>query len=137
MEKTISKSKTLVALRCNPNGSKELQQQVQELFDHDYIRKSMSPYSVPTLFVHKKDGTWHMCVDFRVINNIAIKYGFSISRLDDMLDELHASKVFSKIDFRSGYHQIRMKEGNKWTIIFKIKYGLYEWLVMLINFYFN
>jgi hypothetical protein len=119
-----------VAYRTNPEETKEIQRQVLEHLDHRYVWESLSPCAVPVILVPKKNGTWRMCVDYRAINNITIHYRFPIPTLDDMLDELSCSIIFTKIDLWSCYHQIRMKLGDEYETALKTKFGLYGWLVM-------
>ena len=99
--------------KSNSEETKELQRQVDELLDKGWARESLSPFAVPVILVPKKDGAWHMCTNCRAVNAIIVKYRHPIPRLDDMLDELHDAVIFTKIDLKCGYHQIRIKEGDE------------------------
>ncbi|KAL5561945.1 hypothetical protein UlMin_031692 [Ulmus minor] len=116
--------------RMAPTELKELQIQLQELIDKRFIRPSHSPWGAPVLFVKKKDGTMRMCIDYRELNKVTIKNKYPLPRIDDLFDQLKGATVFSKIDLRSGYHQLKIRESDIPKTAFRSRYGHYEFLVM-------
>jgi hypothetical protein len=108
----------------------ELKKQIDELSEKCYIRPSTSPWAAPVLFVEKKDGTRRMCTDYRALNEVTIKNKYPLPRIEDLFDQLRGASVFSKIDLRSGYHQLRIRPSDIPKTVFITMYGLYEFTVM-------
>jgi hypothetical protein len=108
----------------------ELKKQIDELLEKGYIRPSTSPWAAPMLFVEKKDGTKMMCIYYRALNEVTIKNNYPLPRIEDLFGQLSGSSVFSKIDLRSGYHQLRIWPSDIPKTAFFTKYGLYEFIVM-------
>lgn len=108
----------------------ELKEQIQDLLSQGFIRPSASPWGALVLLVKKKDGTFRMCIDYRQLNKVTIKNKYPLPRIDDLLDQILGASVFSKIDLRSGYHQIRVKKEDIPKTAIRTRYGHYEFLVM-------
>ncbi|KAH9658749.1 Endonuclease [Citrus sinensis] len=121
---------SIAPYRMAPAELKELKIQLQELVDKEFIRPSVSPWGAPVLFVKKKDGTLRLCVDYRQLNKVTVRNKYPLPRIDDLFDQLQGAHVFSKIDLRSGYHQLRIKEADVPKTAFRTRYGHYEFLVM-------
>ncbi|GJS56910.1 putative reverse transcriptase domain-containing protein [Tanacetum coccineum] len=116
--------------RLAPSEMQELSNQLQELADRGFIRPSTSPWGAPILFVKKKDGSFRMCIDYRELNKLTIKNRYPLPRIDDLFDQLQGSSVYSKIDLRSGYHQLRVRDEDIPKTAFRTRYGHYEFQVM-------
>ncbi|GKB98892.1 putative reverse transcriptase domain-containing protein [Tanacetum coccineum] len=116
--------------RLAPSEMKELMSQLQELLDKGFIRPSSSPWGAPILFVKKKDGSMRMCIDYRELNKVTVKNVYPLPRIDDLFDQLQGARWFSKIDLRSGYHQLKVQEEDIPKTAFRTRYGHYEFVVM-------
>jgi hypothetical protein len=112
---------------------KELQMQLEELLKKGYIRPSVSLWGAPILFVKNKDGTLRLCIDFRQLNKYTVKNKYPLPRIYDLFYQLRGAKIFSKIDLRSGYHQVRIKEEYINKISFRTRYGHYEFVVVPVG----
>jgi hypothetical protein len=108
----------------------ELKKQTDQLLEKGYIRPSTSPWAAPVLFVEKKDGTKRMCIDYRALIEVTVKNKYPLPRIEDLFDQLRGASVFSKIDLRLGYHQLRIRPSDISKTSFITKYGLYEFMVM-------
>jgi hypothetical protein len=104
--------------------------QLKELLDLGLIRPSVSPWGAPVIFIRKKDGSWRLCIDYRQLNKATIKNQYPLPRIDDLFDQMKGATVFSKIDLRSGYHQLRIKEDDVPNTTFKTRFGHYEFTVL-------
>nr|GEW80122.1 putative reverse transcriptase domain-containing protein [Tanacetum cinerariifolium] len=116
--------------RLTPSEMQELSTQLQELSDNEFIRPSSSPWGAPVLFVKKKDGSLRMCIDYHELNKLTVKNRYPLPRIDDLFDQLQRSSVYSKIELRSGYHQLRVRDEDIPKTAFRTRYGHYEFQVM-------
>ncbi|WMV54884.1 hypothetical protein MTR67_048269, partial [Solanum verrucosum] len=124
---------SITPYRMAPAELRELKAQLQELLEKGFIRPSVSPWGAPVLFVKKKDGTLRLCIDFRQLKKITIKNRYPLPRIDDLFDQLKGAKVFSIIDLRSGYHQLRVREKDIPKTALRTRYGHYDFLVMPVR----
>jgi hypothetical protein len=104
-----------------------------ELQEAGYIRLNSSPYGAPVLFVQKKEGSQGMCVDYRTLNDVTMKNEYPLPCIEALFNQMRGARVFSKIDFRTGYHQVKIRPSDIPKIAFLTRYGLYEFTVMLFR----
>ena len=116
--------------RMTPVELQELKVQIQELPGKGFIRPSTSPWGAQVLFAKKKDKTLRLCIDYRQLNRVMIKNRYPLPRIDDLFDQLRGAQVYSKIDLRTGYHQLRVREADILKTTFRTRYGHFEFTVM-------
>ena len=116
--------------RMAPLELRELKIQLQELLDKGLIRPSVSPWGAPVLFVKKKDGSMRLCIDYRELNKVTVRNKYPLPRIDDLFDQLQGAQYFSKLDLRTGYHQLRIRDDDVAKTAFRTRYGHYEFLVL-------
>jgi hypothetical protein len=116
--------------RMSSDEPDELKKQLKKLLEQGFVRPSASPWGSPVLFVEKKDGTKRMCIDYCTLNSMTIKNKYPLPRIEDLLDRLKKAKFFSKIDLRSGYHQMKIQEQDIPKTAFTTRYGFYEFVVV-------
>ncbi|GJR03044.1 putative reverse transcriptase domain-containing protein [Tanacetum coccineum] len=116
--------------RLAPSELQDLSTQLQELSDNGFIRPSSSTWGAPVLFFKKKNGSFQMCIDYRELNKLTVKNRYPLPRIDDLFDQLQGSRVYYKIDQRSGYHQLRVREEDIPKTAFRTRYGHYKFQVM-------
>ncbi|KAH0746273.1 hypothetical protein KY285_007930 [Solanum tuberosum] len=116
--------------RMAPAELKKLKEQLKDLLDKGFIRLGILPWAAPVLFLKKKDGSLRMCIDYRQLKKDTIRNKYHIARIDDLFDQLQGASHFSKIDLRSGYHQLKVRDSDIPNIAFRTRYGHYEFAVM-------
>jgi len=121
---------SMAPYRMTASELAELKKQLEDLLDKKFVRPSVSPWGAPMLLVKKKDGSMRLCIDYRQLNKVMIKNRYPLPRIDDLMDQLVGARVFSQIDLRSGYHQIKVKDEDMQKTAFRTRYGHYEYSVM-------
>jgi hypothetical protein len=116
--------------RYTPQQKDEIEKQIQEMLDSGIVQQSSIPFASAVLLVKKKDGEWSLCVDYRRLNSYTVKNRYPMPVFDEIVDELAGASVFSKLDHRSGYHQIRLREGDEPKTVFQTHHGHFEYRVM-------
>ena len=116
--------------RMAPAELQELKTQLQDLLKQGFIRPSTSPWGAPVLFVKKNDGTLRLCIDYRELNLVTIKNTYPLPYIEELFDQLRGAQIFSKLDLRQGYYQVKIKEEDIPKTAFNTRYGHYEWVVM-------